>query len=181
MLAACSYRYTDGELKTLLDSLVVLIDSREQENRHITSSLEGLGIPYQTRKLDYGDYSCYLPANPALGIMRDTYFTNQFAIERKASLEELSGNLTQERQRFENELMRAHSAGCHLTLMVEQGSWEAIASGNYRTQFNPKAFLAALLTYRLRYNLHVCFVTPDMAGDLIARQCYYAVREYLQP
>lgn len=179
MLAPCCYRYSAGELKTLLSSTVILIDTREQENWHIVDSLAKLGISCQERKLDYGDYSAKLPANPDLGILRDVYFTACFAIERKASLEELSGNLTQERQRFENELMRAHATGCKLLLLVERGSWADIAAGNYQTGFAAKAYHASLLTFQHRYGLQVAFVPATQAGDFIARWLHYGVREHL--
>lgn len=180
MLATCSYRYTDAEQKTLLDSITVLADTREQQNQHVLDSLQALGMACQARKLDYGDYACFLPANLELGILRDIHFSSQFAIERKASLEELSGNLTQERARFENELMRAHAAGCRLVLLVENGSWADIAEGRYKTQFNPKAFMAALLTFQHRYGLQVAFVPSNLAGAFIGRMLHYQVREYLQ-
>ena len=179
MITASLYHYTDYALKEILDSFHILVDTREQENKHIIDSFDKFGIAYKVRKLDYGDYSCFLPANPGLGIVRDIYFTSQVAIERKGSLEELSGNLTKNRQQFENELLRASGAGCRLVLMIEQGSWEDIAAGKYNTQFKPKAFMASLLSYQVRYGLQINFVTKALAADLIARSFYYWVRESL--
>jgi len=42
-------------------------------------------IPYISKALSYGDYSCFLPACPEYGINRDLYFTNRLAIERKVT------------------------------------------------------------------------------------------------
>ena len=92
------YRFSVEELKKLTKSLVVLVDSREKKNDHILSYFTKQGIAYQKTKLEYGDYSFYIPAAAA---GEDIYFHRDIVIERKASLEELSGNLAQERERFE--------------------------------------------------------------------------------
>ena len=173
------YHYTDGELKELLGSMKILVDTREQANQHILGGLDKLGIAYDTKKLDYGDYSCYLPANSDLGILRDIHYTSRFAIERKGSLEELSGNLTKHRQQFENELLRASGAGCQLILMIEQGSWADIEAGKYATQFNKKAFAASLLSYQARYGLQIAFVNQAIAPGFTARTFHYWIRESL--
>lgn len=172
------YHYTDTELKQLLQSMVILIDTREQENGHITSYFDKQKIAYDSRKLDFGDYSLMLPASPAHGIVRDTYFVNGIAIERKASLEELSGNLTQERARFESELIRASKA--RLLLLIENASYADIIGHKYRTQYEPKAFLAALKTYEVRYGLSLNFVAAVCAGNYIYHTFYYYLREYLK-
>src|SRR5690554_903492 len=118
------YLYTKTEQKKILSSLVMLIDTREQENSHITSYFDRQGIGWKNKKLDYGDYSFLLPAAPNLGIMRDLYFTREIVIERKANLDELAGNLTHGRAAFEAELIRAN--GFKMLLLVEGGSWEDI-------------------------------------------------------
>lgn len=155
-----------------------MIDTREQENGHITTYLDKQKVPYVSRKLEFGDYSFMLPASPALGIVRDTYFAGDIAIERKASLEELSGNLTQDRTRFESELIRASKA--KLLLMVENSSYADIVGHKYRTQYEPKAFLAALKTYEVRYGLSLNFIPAVCAGNYIFHTFYYYLREFLK-
>jgi ERCC4-type nuclease len=172
------FHYTDNELKTLLKSLTVIVDTREQENSHITNYFEKQNIPYKSRKLDFGDYTFMLPANLELGIVRDIYFTGNIAIERKGSLEELSGNLTNDRARFEAELIRGSRA--KLYLMIEDSSYADIVGHKYRTQYEPKAFLAALKTYEMRYGLGVNFVTATCGGNFIYHTFYYYLREYLK-
>ena len=121
------YRYTEKELNELLKSITVVIDTRENANDHIIKYFNDKKIPHIIRKLDYGDYSCYLPANPELGIMRDTYF--DCVIERKGSLEELSGNLTNDRTRLESEFIRAKDS--RFILMVEEtAGFEKIVNHN---------------------------------------------------
>ena len=86
----------------LISSIVILIDTREQKSNHITDYFDRKNIAYKKKALKFGDYSFMLPANESLSIPRDLYFTNSCVIERKASLEEISGNLTNGRDRFEN-------------------------------------------------------------------------------
>lgn len=52
----------------------MLIDTREQENKHIIDYFESKNSPYEMKKLDYGDYSAYLPKNEELCIHRNLYF-----------------------------------------------------------------------------------------------------------
>ena len=102
------YRFTAAEIKDLVRKMIILVDSREKRNQHILAYFEKQGIPYQVTKLDFGDYSFLLPASAA-GI--DLYFHQDICIERKATLEELSGNLAQKRQLFETEFLKAGNNG----------------------------------------------------------------------
>ena len=94
-----AYKYSIEQIKVLLKQLVILVDSREKQNGHIRDYFKRQGIPYEVTKLDFGDYSCKIPASAA---DQDIYFHQDIVIERKASLEELSGNLAQHRDRFES-------------------------------------------------------------------------------
>jgi ERCC4-type nuclease len=174
---AVKFHYTDAELKALLSGLTILIDTREQENGHITDYLAKHKIPHISKKLNVGDYSAMLPANPELGIIRDTYFTGDIAIERKASLDELSNNLTANRAQFEAELIRAHR--CKLLLMVEDAGYADIVNHRYRSQYDPKSFIATLATYTARYDLNINFVPVACAGNFIYFTIFYHIRNYL--
>ena len=110
------YKYTDKELNQLLKSITIVVDTRENANSHIIKYFDDKKILHISRKLDYGDYSCFLPTNPELGIMRDTYF--DCVIERKGHLEEVSGNFTADRTRIENEFIRAKDS--RFIMMIEK-------------------------------------------------------------
>ena len=171
------YHLTDTEVKKLLDSMVILVDTRENANSHITDYLSKKKIPYEVRKLDSADYSCKIPKNDELGISRDIYFTDSILVERKASLDELAGNLTKDRTRFESELIRAK--GANIALMVENATYSDLVMGRYRSEYNAKSFVATLATYSARYGLDVNFVEKELAGNWIYHRLYYAVREEL--
>jgi ERCC4-type nuclease len=171
------YHFTDTEIKKLMGSMVILVDTREQENTHILSYLDQKKIPYEVRKLNFGDYSIKLPQNEALGLTRDIYFDDSVAVERKGSLSELAGNLTKDRTRFESELLRAK--GANLSLLVENATYGDVVMGKYRSDYNAKSFVATLSTYSARYGLDVAFVEREFAGNWIYHRLYYAVREEL--
>jgi len=172
------YSYTKSELEQLLKSIVVLIDTREQQNKHIKDYFDQRNIQYKEEKLDYGDYSFILPANKDMGIAKNISFKDKIVVERKASLEELSGNLTQRRSEFENELLRASKS--KLYLLIEQGTYADILHHRYNTKYDPKAFVAALKTYETRYNLDINYIGCGSAGNFIYNTFYYFLREHLK-
>ena len=174
------YKYTDKEIKTLMDSAVILVDTREQENGHILDHFTKRKIQHTSRKLDYGDYSLMLPACPELGVPRDTFFTDMICVERKNSLDELAGNLTSGRTQFESEMLRAKGAGAKLHLMIEGGHWADLVMGRYRSELSSNSFVATLGTYMARYGLSINFVLPGQAGTFIALVLQYHCREYLR-
>ena len=171
------YHFTDGEIKKLLASMVVLIDTREKNNELIIRYFDQKKIPYESKKLDYGDYSIKIPKNEEIGVQRDIFFDNSVIVERKGSLDELAGNLTKDRTRFESELIRAKDA--NIALMVENATYTDLVMGRYRSEYNAKSFVATLATYSARYGLDVNFVEKELAGNWIYHRLYYAVREEL--
>ena len=78
-------------------------------------------------KLDYGDYSFKLPENTELGILRDLFFTDEIIVERKNSLEELSGNYSTERNRIKAEFAGAPSKK---VLLIENGTYSKMVGVN---------------------------------------------------
>ena len=175
------YRYTKSELEKLLDNIVVLIDTREKKNNHITNYLNRKEISFKKKKLDFGDYSFLVPEYKELGIMKDIYFSGQISVERKNSLEELSGNFTRGRSQFENELIRSQGSGARMILMVEDGQgYEKIINGKYDTDYNNKSFIGTLQAFRARYGIDINFINPKYSGNFMYYTFYYYLREYLK-
>ena len=179
MLNILPYHYTEKEYKQLLKSLVILIDTREQENHHIIDYLEDKGITYKSKKLEFGDYSFMLKEQPDMEIMRDIHFNSQISVERKQSLNELSNNFTHDRAQFENELIRASNS--KLILLIENvKGYQDIIKHNYGTDYNPKSFIGTLHSFRHRYNLDVVFIDPAYSGNYIYYTFYYWLREVIK-
>lgn len=50
--------YTHFEVDHMLDSMTVLVDTREQDTPALGLAWRGLNTPFRRCKLEYGDYSC---------------------------------------------------------------------------------------------------------------------------
>ena len=102
-----------------------------------------------------GDYSFYVPSNPALNIDRTLDFSHQIMVERKANLEELSNNLTTSRSRFQEELATFNGKKY---LLIENANYEDIINQKYDTKLSSKAYLASIHAFNHRYNLEIMFM-----------------------
>lgn len=172
------FKFSAEEIKKLGKQMIILVDSREKENQHILSYFDKQGIAYKKEKLDFGDYSFYIPAT-AVG--EDIYFHKDIIIERKASLEELSGNLTQKRQQFEKELLTARNAKTKIYLMIEASEgYSGIAAHHYHTELAPSAYMASLKTFEHRFDMNVQFISSEYAGYYVCSTFYYFCREALR-
>lgn len=149
------YYYTDKEKEQLIKSIVIIVDTREKNNSHLLNWFDKHHINHINKSLKSGDYSFYINKNPELGINMPIYFDNDIMIERKASLDELSANLAQNRDRFEKEF--AIYTG-NKYLLIENSSYKDIVIHEYTTQFSPKSYLASLHTFNHRYNIQVMFM-----------------------
>ena len=164
----------------LLDSIVILVDTREHEGKHdhILNYFDSKNISWKRSKLDYGDYSGMLPANEKLGIDRDIYFTNEVMVERKANLEELSNNYSSERNRIKAEFA---SAPPHKVLLVENASYEMMVEGKYDTSYNPKSYWGSMLSMWHKYDMPVIFIkNKQYTGQFIYGFIYYYIRGVLK-
>lgn len=89
--------------------MVIQIDTREHkfELARIQSQIERLGVKTINSKLYVGDYQSL--DNPRL------------VIDRKKDLQEICGNVCQQHERFQKELMRARDAGIEIIFLCEHG------------------------------------------------------------
>ena len=118
---------------------------------------------------------------PAAAAGGDIFFHRDCVVERKASLEELSGNLTGERERFEKEFLKAGNDGCKVYLMIEApGGYSDIIGHKYRTEFMPAAYMASLKTFEHRFDANIQFISPEYAGYYIVSTFQYYAREILK-
>jgi ERCC4-type nuclease len=165
---------TPAAMQSILNSITVIIDSREHQEgncANIMQYLDSHGIPYVQRCLKFGDYS--FEAN-------GESYENRLVIERKSGLDEVSGNLAQNRERFIAEIERSKEAGAKFVLMIENGSWQSIRQHKYRTDFNPKSFIGSLKSLRSRYGIDIDFVEKSEAGAHIYEEFYYYLRNLLK-
>ena len=145
--------------------MTIQIDSREHkwELARIQRQLTALGCKTIVSKLYVGDYQSL--DNPRL------------VIDRKKDLQEICGNVTQQHERFQRELLRAQEAEIQLIILIEHGDdiqsledvyfWD-----NPRLSKSPKAttgksLYRSLCTIRDRYNVRFEFCTKRDTGQKI--------------
>ena len=144
-------RLSEGEIKVLLDNVIVLIDTREQKNKHIIDYLDKRGIEWQSQKLESGDYSIKTKTNENIGLPEIT-LENLCCVERKKTLDELIGNLTNGRDRFFREFKRFNGK---LVVVVEENSYKDVVTQNYRSQMNPVALNNSIMKLSSEYGSEV--------------------------
>ena len=145
--------------------MTIQIDSREHkwELARIQRQLTALGCKTIVSKLYVGDYQSL--DNPRL------------VIDRKKDLQEICGNVTQQHERFQRELLRAQEAEIQLIILIEHGDdiqsledvyfWD-----NPRLSKSPKAttgksLYRSLCTIRDRYKVRFEFCTKRETGQKI--------------
>lgn len=161
--------WTDSELKQELSKLTIICDTREQD-RHVEEYFKKQKIPTVTRKLDTGDYSAQIG---------DMTLERDVAIERKRNLDELCGNMTADRDRFEREFLRAKAHGLKIFLIVENGSWSDVFLGNYRSKLSSKSLTGSILSWLARFDVTLIFCKPDETPKLMYGILHYYAREVL--
>ena len=115
---------------------IMLVDSREQ------SPLMFENYASEPATLTTGDYS--LKGMESL-----------FSVERK-SISDLTGSLTQGRERFTRELERLRGYEFRRLLII--GTRQQIQNHDYRSRAAPASILGSLNTFEIRYSIPVVFV-----------------------
>lgn len=164
------------EVKRALDSMVILVDTREQDTPRLRKRLRAMDCPYERRTLNFGDYSakCTLPDGGELDL------SNICVVERKMSLDEVCACYCGGRKRFTDEFERAREAVAKTYLLVEGASWEKAYAGFYRSRMNPNSLTGSLLAWSARYNCPILFCEPETSGRLIRDLLYRELKERLE-
>lgn len=161
-------------MKKILDNIVILIDTREQTNQHIVEFFDKKKIPYKIMKLDFGDYSCMIPKGTIDQFTSDIYFDKDCAIERKADIDELAGNLKEDAARLKKELAHMNMYKIRYLFFVEDPNFEEnLRQGNYRSQYD-----AFTLMQRLYKGIEAEYNTVIVPVDkkVIASKIYYRLQ-----
>ena len=201
------YRFTDKEVKKILDNLTILVDTREKSNNHIISFFNKKSIKYKTMKIDYGDYSIMMPQGSFNGQTRDIYFTNDIVLERKFCIDEIAMNLKDKKtnineikqeiidllgkqylekvlksdyNRFKQELTSINKYGITFKILIEDPNFdENIRLGNYRNQYEPKTLYSRLKSLESEFRTTIRPVNKLYMGSEIFNTLKYGVRNKL--
>jgi len=187
----------DKELKAAIKAMRIIVDTREQKNQHILDYFNAKKIPYVFRALEYGDYSCEIELNPEHyhetepSKPKTVSLEKYIVVERKNSIDELAGNLKQDKnaeagdsRRLEREFIRAKADGCNVVLLLENFSFDRVfkgsIEGNYRTQMLPSVIASNLNTFVARYDLHLLTLNNnDLSGTMVVMSLSRYIYEYL--
>lgn len=145
--------------------MIIQIDTREHkyELARIQRQIECQGVKTINSKLYVGDYQSL--DNPRL------------VIDRKKDLLEICGNVCQQHERFQRELVRARDAGIEIIILCEHGKGITCLEDVYfwinpRLSKSPKAtkgetLYKTLCTIRDRYNVRFEFCDKRDTGKRI--------------
>ena len=166
---------TPFELQKTLDSMVLLVDSREKPTAEAKKRWESFGVPYRIQALKSGDYTSefILPNGETFSL------ENHAVIERKLGMSEICGNFCQNRARFIREFERIKEAGAKAYIIVEGASWEAIYNHRYHSKMSPQALVASLTAWMARYNAHIIFCKAETFPKLCREILYREAKEIL--
>lgn len=150
------YSYSEKEIKELLNSIQIVVDTREKEgSSHIIEWMNRKKKPYVRKKIDFGDYSFVLPKNESLGILRDLDFSSIIVFERKQNLDEFVGNIVNDRTRIEKEFALCPAK---LEMIIEKCQYKDLRDGNYRSKYSSEALLGTLHSWKYKYGVAFTFM-----------------------
>lgn len=170
---------TRSEENKIIESFQIVVDTREQTTYRSEQRYAAMGEIVRAT-LDYGDYTynLTLPDGPLHDV--SARIKPKCVIERKQNLDELAMCFTRGRDRFQREFERAKAAGARIYLLVENASLDMILAGQYRSRFQPKAFMASLLSWSMRYNMVSIFCDMKSSGRLIREILFRDMKERLE-
>ena len=132
----------EKEIKELIDTIIIYVDSREKLPNHITECFDKYNINWEIKKLDSGDYSAILPNNDAYNTP-EIDLREELCVERKMSCNEIIQNLTRYKERFYKEFERSPA---EIPILIED-SFKNAATGTYKSTVTPNQFLGALFSF----------------------------------
>lgn len=164
-------------LKIDNEDYTVIFDTREQD-LFIPAVLHKKGIQVKRQKLDTGDYA----------IEYKDGFRPPVVVERKASCDELIGNMLDHRKdtngnnRFIRELERAKEQDLKVYLLIQDKDYYLkLITGEYRSKVNPKAISGMIISLLAKYpNLHIIAVDKELSPSIVYKILYYELRENLK-
>lgn len=163
------------ELQHTLDTMVVLVDTREHQTKEAEKRWNAFGVPYERCCLKSGDYSAkFTLPDGSVFDMRD-----KVVVERKMNLSEICGNFCQNRKRFVNEFERLKESNTKCYIVIENASWEKAYMGAYGSQMAPNALIASLTAWMARYNAQIVFCRPETTPKFIKEILYREAKEIL--
>lgn len=174
-------KLTDKELNSALKALTIIIDSREQKNESTKAWLDKHNKPYKVKKLDYGDYSCYIPKGTLKGIEHDIIFDKHIVIEKKRNIDEIAMNFSKkDNPRLKSEFAHLKANDTKVFVFVTDHLFDKhLRVGNYRSLYEPQTLYKRLKGFEAEYNTIVRPVAEEYFATELYHTLFYYVRDYL--
>ena len=179
-MTKCRSKMDRLEIEKTLESFRIIADTREHSTPKAKQRFKSFKAVTERAALNYGDYCWNADIDGTPVYSTSSTVSPLCVIERKMSLDELAGNFTRGRKRFQREFERASAAGARAYLLVEDASWEAILRHQYRSKYHPNAFLASLTAWMVRYGLTPVFCEAKNSGKIIREILYRDLKERLE-
>ena len=135
---------------------VIICDTREQKNKHITSYFDEHGFKWIRSKMYVGDYS--LVDNMTV------------CIDKKQDLQEGYSNLVQQHNRFRDECLRAQEVEIHLVILVESSRIQNVEE--VHTWSNPRWFQYQALLKRGGQPRYKPPISSEQLQKIMERMAY---------
>lgn len=153
------FKFTDADIKVIRKNLFIVVDTREQENKHILDKFIDNNIDYLKTALTAGDYSIGIRSTEEtkkIGIYKDILFDKDVVVERKANIDEMAGNFkADDRRRIASEFAHLKASGTKVYLFVEDKDFHVnIRTGNYRSEYKPLSLYKSIKAFISRYDLN---------------------------
>ena len=162
------------QIKEQIDRIIILVDSREHLPNHITKTFDKYNIKWEVRKLNSGDYSAYLPSD---GDIEEINLSDELVIERKMNLDELSKNISTNRDRFKREFDRSKA---EIILLVEENNYSDIMNHNFRSKLTSNQYLGLLHSLCDEYKIPFVFKLKTETPLYIYNVFKYRIRNKLK-
>lgn len=148
--------------------MIILSDTRQQKENHITKSFDKNNIIYIKTKLPSADYM-------AIRYADDFYLDYNTLIDTKKDLLEICNNLahTTEHQRVVREIELAHDLGCKRFIFLigedinsldDIKKWE-----NNHTKVRGETLLKIMQTFKNHHDCEFMFTPRNKMGDTIIK------------
>lgn len=167
------------ELHRAVKGIEICVDTREHDNAALKWRLEQMKCPTYRAALNVGDYAARFPL-PGGGWYD---LADRCVVERKQSIDEISGNLGRNRERFIREFDRAKEKGTRIYLLIENSSFGQIYRHEYGSRMNEESIIGSLLALLARYDCRLIMCDAAKSGQLIkkilAREGYERMKKEL--
>jgi ERCC4-type nuclease len=168
------------EIERVLESFRIIADTREHNTAQAKKRFQRFKTKVERATLSYGDYCWNADLNGRPIHDTSSTISAPCVIERKMSLDELAGNFTRGRKRFQREFERAAAKNARVYLLVENATWEKIFRHDYRSMYHHNAYIASITAWMSRYNITPVFCRAETSGKMIREILYRDLKERLE-